>query len=70
MVFRVGRRKKKKSVSLKQVGFYIEEDIWNEFKSLVAKKGRTIREVLEEEIEKWLDKHGDKKVDQNIFEVI
>ncbi|MHA1721772.1 MAG: plasmid partition protein ParG [Candidatus Baldrarchaeia archaeon] len=66
----MGRRKKKKSVSLKQVGFYIEEDIWNEFKSLVAKKGRTIREVLEEEIEKWLEEHGDKKVDQNIFEVI
>ncbi|MCD6241506.1 hypothetical protein J7K27_08380 [Candidatus Bathyarchaeota archaeon] len=71
----VNRSKKKKSDSdLKRVGFYIEEDIWNEFKSLVAKSGRTIRDVIEEEIEKWLEEHGDRnverKISQDIFEII
>jgi len=75
MVTMVNRSKKKKSDSdLKRVGFYIEEDIWNEFKSLVAKSGRTIRDVIEEEIKKWLRKHGGenakRKISQDIFEII
>jgi len=69
----VGHIKKKKSdQNLKRVGFYIEEDIWNEFKSLVAKSGRTIRDVIEEEIRKWLEEHSnvERKVSQDIFEII
>jgi len=67
-----GKRKKKADSNLKRVGFYIEEDIWNEFKSLVAKSGRTIRDVIEEEIRKWLEEHSnvERKVSQDIFEII
>ena len=65
-------KKKKSDQNLKRVGFYIEEDIWNEFKSLVAKSGRTIRDVIEEEIRKWLEENSnvERKVSQDIFEII
>ena len=65
-------KKKKSDQNLKRVGFYIEEDIWNEFKSLVAKSGRTIRDVIEEEIRKWLEENSnvERKVSQDIFGII
>jgi len=52
-------KRQTKNKDIKKVCFYIEEHIWNKFKSLVASKGLKIKEVLEQEIREWI-KQGDK----------
>jgi len=49
---------RKKKEKLHKTGFYIDAKLWYEFKSLCAKEGRKMSDVINEELEKWINEHS------------